>query len=116
MKKSFFVSVLVAVFAVFAAGCGSKDNDKSSAKEILTVTGSAGSWSVSGDQITGILCKTASLSGITLNFSLSPKAEITPASGIHDFSDGKSVTFTVKAEDGSEKKFTAKASNSQDPC
>ena len=112
MKKSFFLSILVVVFAVFTVSCGggTGEPDKSSAKQITAVTGSIGTWQVneSAKEVTGVVEKAEHLIGVTLTLTLSPLATATPTTNLV-FSANKTVTITVTAEDGTKQAYTAKA-------
>ena len=116
MKKSFFLSVLVVVFALVVSSCGgSKDPEpeKSSENKILTVSGNIGTWQVneSAKEITGVVPKAENLIGVTLTFTVSPHATASPASPATnlDFSANKEVTITVTAQDGTPQAYKAKA-------
>lgn len=57
--------------------------------------------------------KTVPLNALTLNFAISPKAKISPASGVvQDFTTPK--TYTVTAENGKKQTFTITATNASD--
>ena len=114
MKKSFFVSVLVVVFAVFAEGCGGS-KDKSSDNIITGFSTDNVTWAISGNNVTATLCKTASLN-LTLTYTAPKGATVTPASPVtHNFANG-SLTVTVTAENGKENKYTITAQNNTTPC
>lgn len=57
--------------------------------------------------------KTTALNALTLNFAISPKAKISPASGVvQDFTSPK--TYTVTAENGKKQTYTISANNASD--
>ena len=115
MKKLFIFSVLVVVFVGFTvSGCGGKKDNKSSEKDIKTFTVNGDPWDISGTNITKLYPKGTTITTFEPTIVVSEKASVSPT-GPQDFSNEKTVTYTVKAEDGSTKPYTAKATVSTTP-
>jgi len=109
MKKLFIFSVLVVVFVGFSSCGGTKDN-LSSEKDILSFKVGSNTWQLSGTQFSFSYDKGTEIGNLSPSIEISPKATVKPASGeSQDFSNEKAVTYTVTAEDGSTKTYTAKA-------
>ena len=107
---------LVLIFSVvlICTACGKdkdKDNDKSSACDIITFTTGSDNWQISGNSITISFPKGTSQGSLTPVITISEKAVVSPLSGApQDFFTANGVTYTVTAEDGKTKKtYTAKA-------
>ena len=108
MKTNILFSLLLTTVIILTA-CGGKD--KSSDCDVITFKDGDRSWSVSGNAITGNYPKGATVSNISPTIVVSPKATVSPKSGdVQDFSNDKTVTYTVTAEDGkTTKTYTARA-------
>ena len=111
MKKLFKFSILLALAVTFTA-CGKKeDPKKSNACEMISFKDGSITWDVSGNSIVGIYPKGSNVSSISPAIEVSKDATVSPASGVaQDFSNGKTVKYTVTAQDGkSSKTYTAQA-------
>ena len=109
MKSKFLAIALLAIVAGF--GSCKKTEEKSKACDIESFTVSGDKWQISGLNITGSYSKGANVSSLTpvivVSKGASWKASSNPP---HDFSEGKTVSFTVTAEDGkATKTYTAQA-------
>ena len=88
-----------------------KKDDKSKECNIETFTVNDETWNIVGSNITKTYAKGTSVNSLTPVIGVSKGATWTssPQGPSYDFSDGKTVTFTVKAEDGkATKSYTAK--------
>ena len=106
MKKSFFLSILVVVFAVFATGCGGDDKSADNLLTALSV-GDITNLNVSftAGTATATVCKDFNMS-VKVDYTAPKGAKVTPASGTtHDFATGP-LTITVEAENGDKKTYT----------
>ena len=117
MKSKLLMIVMLTVCIGFGA-CKKKppgdDNPKSDKCLITNFTASPGQWTIDneGNKITGRYAKGAPLGNInpTIQVSKGAKYVSNPANPPFDFSDNKTVTFTVTAENGkSTKTYTASA-------
>lgn len=115
MKRRFIILALVLVVGgVFLSSC-QKEEPLSSKKEVLSFIFEASKNAeldhnilgvISGTSITATVPFGTDVSILIPSIEVSPKAQLTPASaGAIDFSSP--VSFTVTAEDGSTKEFTA---------
>ena len=66
-------------------------------------------WVINGAHITGFYPEGIDLSSIETYMIISEKASVNPQPGITDFSNGREITYTVTAEDGTVKIYTAQA-------
>ena len=106
MKSRFFAIVLLlAVIAVGFGACGGKEK-KSSAKDITAFSEGGVTWTIDGTTITGNYPKGKVVTSLTPSVTVSDKADYEPK-GPQNFTN--SVTYTVTAEDGSTKAYTATA-------
>ena len=111
MKKSFFLSVLVVVFAVVVSSCGgsgSKD-ELSSAKEMISFTVDGEAWVLQSDTWVGpaeALEKGTTTWSKTPVIVVSEKADYSPKTAQNLVNK---ITFTVTAEDGTTKTYYAQA-------
>ena len=115
MKKVFIFSALVLVFATFAA-CKKTDN-KSAECDVKTFTVDGKPWQIEGLNITGSYEKGAGVGSLTPSIVVSEGAKwvSTPTNAPYDFSNEKTVKFTVTAENGkTNKTYTARAMVSLD--
>ena len=112
MKKLFLFSVLVVVFVGFTAcgGGGSKDSNDTG---ITSFSAGGQSWQISGSNITITFCKGTVVTNLTVTIVLSD-SKATHNLTAKDFTDP--VKFTVTAEDGTKKEYTATATVSTTPC
>ena len=114
MKRSVIIFSVLAVIVCFAT-C--KKDEKSKECNIETFTVNSETWSIEGLNITKTYAKGTSVNNLTPAISVSKGAKWTslPQGPSYDFSDDKTVTFTVTAEDGkATKRYTAKATVSND--
>ena len=109
MKKSFIISVLLVVFAVGFTSC---KKEKSSDKDILEFWVGNVKYNIEGTNISWIYPKTSenvwtgwvAMPAAPSKVELSPGASINPPiSTKQDFEAG--VTYTITAEDGSQKTY-----------
>ena len=76
----------------------------------IQVTPLAVNWEISGTRITGLYPAGKDLSSVAPIIIVSEKATVNPQSGVKtDFSNEVEVTYTVTAEDGTEKVYKAQA-------
>jgi hypothetical protein len=79
-----------------------------SGSDILSFTVSDATWVINGTDITYVY--PASTTSLTPTIEVSPGATVNPASGVaQNFFTAQGVTYTVTAEDGTRKTYTAKA-------
>ena len=114
--KKFFVILFFAIIcgAVFRS-CGSETvvTVKSSECDILELVDEINSvnWEINGTNISAVYSAYTDLSTIAPVIVVSEKASVSPQSGEKvDFSNEKEITYTVTAEDGTEKAYKARAS------
>ena len=110
MKRIIIFSVIAIVFAGFSS-C-KKESGKSKECDIISFKDGDKPWMVGSDRnITAIYSKGSNVSGIAPTIEVSENATVKPLSGTpQDFSNGKTVTYTVTAEDGKTTKvYTAQA-------
>jgi hypothetical protein len=104
-------SVCICVLALFAglSSCGGKDN-QSAACEIISFKVGDKPWDVSGTNISATYPKGTNVGSLAPVIEVSNKASVSPKSGAaQDFSNDKAVTYTVTAENGKTKTYTARA-------
>jgi len=87
-----------------------KNEENSTECDVISFRDNDNLWNIDELNIEGIYSLDSDISAISPTIVVSEKATISPASGeLQDFSDGKTVTYTVTAEDGVTKKvYTAK--------
>ena len=110
MRKVFIFTALTLVFTTFAA-CKKTDN-KSAECDVISFTVDSKPWQIQGLNITGDYVKGDNVSNMRPVIVVSEGAKwvSSPASAPYDFSNDKTVTFTVTAEDGKgQKTYTARA-------
>ena len=114
MKKLLFsISVLALTVAIMlcVTSCpGSKEN-QSSACDIISFKVGDKTWDISGLNITATYPKGTNVSSLSPTIVVSDKANVAPNSGVaQDFSDNRTITYIVTAEDGkTSKTYTARA-------
>jgi len=105
--------VIFTLIALFSAGLGScKKTEKSAECDIKTFTVEGKTWQIEGLNITGSYEKGSGVGTVTPSIAVSEGATwvSTPANAPYDFSNEKTVKFTVTAENGkSNKTYTARA-------
>jgi len=107
MKNVIIISVIVALFAGFAS-C--KKDNQSSACDIISFTVGDKPWDVAGTNVTASYPKGTNVGNLAPVIVVSDKATVNPKSGVaQDFSNDKAVTYTVTAENGKNKTYTARA-------
>ena len=108
MKKLFFLGAMVVVFAFSTVSC--KDPVKSSEKDILTFVVDGQSWVLNSAGTAWSnptpLPKGTTSYPHTPSITVSAKADYTPKTQVDLIN---TVTFTVTAEDGTTKSYTAQA-------
>ena len=119
MKRLSVIIFSALVCGVVLKSCGSENTElqedvsvKNSECDMLEFTDEANSvsWEINGTNITAVYPSGTDLSSITPLIIVSEKASVNPASGTKtDFSNEKEVTFTVTAEDGTEKVYKVQA-------
>ena len=88
----------------------------SSACDITSFSDGDKEWTIDGTNITGEYAAGADVSALTPTIKLSDGATVSPASGeVQDFSGADGVAYTVTAEDGTQKTYTAKAAVATGP-
>ena len=109
MKKLFIFSALLVAFIGFST-CGGKKDKESSDTGIISFKVGTDEWLPGGGiDFTCAYQKGTNVSNLTPIIKLShSKAKYVPTGSV-DFSDNRTVTFTVTAENGSTKDYTAKA-------
>ena len=108
MKNLVIISVLAALFAGFAS-CSGTDN-QSSACDVISFKVGDKTWDISGTNITATYPKGTNVSNLAPVIEVSEKATVEPKSGVaKDFSDNQAVSYTVTAENGKTKTYTARA-------
>ena len=88
------------------------DPEKSSECSILSFIVNGVYWTINSSNltVTHLYSQGTDLSNLTPDIVCSERATISPASGVaQDFSDGKMVTYTVTAEDGTMRAYVSKA-------
>ncbi len=112
MKKLFIFGVLLLVIVGFSS-CKKKDPEpeKSKACDIVLFNAGNQNWSINGLNITASFTKGTIVGSFSPTIKVSDKASVNPASGAaQDFSNERSVSYVVTAEDGkTTKTYTAKA-------
>ena len=104
MNRIFLAIALLAAFTG-SGSCGDRETGKSNACNIVSFTVNGEKWDVGDKTVTKMYPKGTVVNNLSPVINVSPGASVTPASGApQDFSDGKTVTYTVTAEDGSTKK------------
>ncbi|MAO37629.1 MAG: hypothetical protein CMP12_17295 [Zunongwangia sp.] len=114
MKKTF--SIIFAFIAIALTSCSSDDDNAVQPSSLAEITdfsltfNNVNESDINYDLGTNITVSVpfgTSLEDIIPNIAISEGATITPASGEQvDFVDGEAKTFTVTAEDGTEKEYT----------
>ena len=107
MRKLLVYSLLVAVI-VFAS-CY-KQPGPIPPCEIFSFSAGGKDWTISGLNITALFPKGTNVSNLSPIIVVSEGASINPGSGVpQDFSNDKTVTYTLTCKDGKTKTYTAKA-------
>lgn len=114
MKTKLFVAVFLAALVGFSSCSRKKDPPLSKACDIISITGTNGTWSNSGSDYTGIYCKSTNITSLSPTITVSEKAT-------HNFSGPKDltdwVTVTVTAENKKDTKtYRIKADTNQTAC
>jgi len=111
MRKLTIYAVLALVIVGFASCNKDEEISKSKDCDIVSFSDGSNSWIINNLEIKGIYPLDSDISAISPTIVVSNGATVSPTSGmVQDFSDGKTVTYTVTAEDGVTKKiYTAKA-------
>jgi len=106
---NYFLIAILSTSAVFTScsTCGCVDKQYSECDILLFVDGTY-QWEIDGLNITGIYNEGTDLSNLTPDITVSFCAIYSPI-GAQDFSNSKDVIYTVTAEDGSTKTYTASA-------
>ncbi|WP_375448311.1 LamG-like jellyroll fold domain-containing protein [uncultured Fibrella sp.] len=108
MKTHRHIATLLCLIMALVSACKSTDPTvKSTEKSIIAFSfaSPALAATISGNSITGTLPLGTSASSLVPTITLSPKATVSPASGVaQDFSNA--VLYTVTAEDGSTQTYT----------
>lgn len=117
MRTKFLLIALVAVIIGLGA-CGGGGDDASSEKDIVSFTttdtdGTVRTWDISGTNISTSYAKGTVVGTLAPVVVVSDKASVNPASGTPSDKFEQGVAYTVTAEDGSTKVYTAKATVSQ---
>lgn len=112
MKTNLIISIiLIAIITGFGSCKKSKDDPaKSKACDITSFKVGSDAWQISGANISYLYPKGTTQGNLTPVITVSEKAKVSPESGVAQnfFTDG-GVTYTVTAEDGTTKTYTAKA-------
>ena len=118
MKKLFVAVAVVLVAGIAGSSCKKKkDEAKSNACEITSFKVDGEEWDINKNslKITGTYPKGTVVTSLTHTIVVSDKATVLPKSGeAKDFTN--SVTYTVTAEDGTKKSYTATATVSPVPA
>ena len=117
MKKLILIIISTLICGIFLKSCDSEKSlfqepEKSSECDILEFIDEINSviWEINGTDITATYPEGSDLSSIAPVITVSEKASINPRSDEKvDFSNEKAVTYTVTAEDGTEKVYKAQA-------
>jgi len=107
MRKLLVYSLLVAVIVL--ASCY-REPGPIPLCEILSFSAGGKEWTISGLNITALFPKETNVSNLSPIILVSEGASINPGSGVpQDFSNDKTVTYTLTCKDGKTKTYTAKA-------
>lgn len=114
MKKLLLLNMLLAIaigFTTCSGGGGDDEPSKSKACDITSFKDGTREWVINGTNITGSYPKGSNVNNVSPTIEVSKNAVVKPATGVgQDFSSGKTVTYTVTAEDGkTTKTYTAQA-------
>ena len=112
MKSKLLAIALLAVIVGFGACSGKKNDPKSDKCDITSFKDGNTVWEInqSARTIIGQYKKQTPLDNIVPTIVCSPGAKVSPASGVVQKFDGKTVKYTVTAEDGkTTKEYTASA-------
>ena len=108
MRKLLVNSLLVAVIVL--AYCKGKEPGTPPVCEILSFSAGGKEWTINGLNITALFPKETNVSNLSPIILVSEGASINPGSGVpQDFSNDKTVTYTLTCKDGKTKTYTAKA-------
>ena len=116
MKKLFVAVAVVLVAGIAGSSCKKKkDEAKSNACEMISFKVDGVMWEKKDNSFTFTYPKGTVVTSLTPTIVVSDKATVSPKSGeAKDFTN--SVTYTVTAEDGTKKSYTATATVSTVPA
>ena len=104
MRSKYLAVALLAAIISFGA-CKKKE---SSACDIVSFTVDGTEWQIGVNTVTRTYPKGTPVNNLYPVITVSEGAKVSPASGVsQDFSDDRAVTYTVTAENGKTKTYTA---------